>query len=161
LGARAEENLLKLAHLIGQPNADERARWQVLVDNFQRLMKQGGKEADGATRAAQVLADIAQQLQKQNEQSAGTREALTALNSLADIRELLARQPADPRLDVPPALAETFTRMAKAYEDTLLPLVSALHHKMTLDHDIWQQVRAMRSEVDNLMKRIGGGKSSK
>ena len=45
--------------------------------------------------------------------------------------------------------------MATAYEETLLPLVSALHHKMTLDHDIWQQVRAVRTEVDALMKRIG------
>ncbi len=158
LGARAEENLLKLAHLIGQPSADEKARWSALVDNFQRLMKQGGKEADGATRAAQVLADIAQQLQKQNEQSAGTREALDALKSLADIRQLLAREPADPRLDIPPALAETLSRMAKAYEETLLPLVSALHHKMTLDHDIWQQVRSVRTELDTLMKRVGAGK---
>ncbi|MCP5473885.1 MAG: DNA repair ATPase [Rhodanobacteraceae bacterium] len=158
LGARAEENLLKLAQLIGHPSAEEATRWQQLVDNFQRLMKQGGKEADGATRAAQVLADIAQQLQKQNEQSAGTREALKALESLGEIRELLARVPRDPQLDMPPALADTLTKMAKAYENTLVPIVSALHHKMTLDHDIWEQVRDMRKEVDALMKRIGSGK---
>lgn len=159
LGARAEENLLKLSQLIGQPSPPEAARWQSLVDNFQRLMKQGGKEADGATRAAQVLADIAQQLQKQNAQAAITSEALGALRSLAEIREVLAREPRDARLDLPPALADTLARMAKAYEDTLVPIVSALHHKMTLDHDIWDQVRAMRGEVDNLMKRIGARKA--
>lgn len=158
LGARAEENLLKLAHLIGQPSADEQARWATLVENFQRLMKQGGKEADGATRAAQVLADIALQLQKQHGEAAATREALDALKSLDEIRAALAREPAEPRLAMPPALADTLARMAKAYEETLLPLVSALHHKMTLDHDIWQQVRSVRTELDTLMKRVGPGK---
>ena len=59
---------------------------------------------------------------------------------------------------MPPALADTLTKMAKAYENTLVPIVSALHHKMTLDHDIWEQVRDMRKEVDALMKRIGSGK---
>lgn len=36
----------------------------------------------------------------------------------------------------------------------------ALHHKMTLDHDIWQQVRSVRSELDTLMKRVGTGKKA-
>lgn len=34
-------------------------------------------------------------------------------------------------------LSDALARMAKAYEETLVPLVSALHHKMTLDHDMW------------------------
>ncbi|MCC6592573.1 MAG: DNA repair ATPase, partial [Xanthomonadales bacterium] len=158
LGARAEENLLRLAQLIGAPTPDEQARWAQVVDDFRRLMKQGGKQADGATRAAQVLADIALQLEKQHGEAAATREALAALKTLDAIREALAREPREPKLELPSSLATTLARMATAYEETLIPLVSALHHKMTLDHDIWQQVRAVRTEVDALMKRIGGKK---
>ncbi len=209
LGARAEENLLKLAHLIGQPSDDEKARWRTVVDDFQRLMKQGGKDADGATRTAQVLGGIAHALDKQNAQTAtaaqraadglasiaaqlqqqhagagsaaqslekaiekqataiaqqlerqtvqagSNRKALDALQSLSAIRDALAREP---KLDVPESLVVALARMAKAYEDTLVPIVSALHHKTTLDHDIWEQVRAVRAEVDAMMKRIGRSK---
>ncbi|MBL8299286.1 MAG: DNA repair ATPase, partial [Rhodanobacteraceae bacterium] len=147
LGARAEENLLRLVQLIGAPGADESARWNALVDNFRRLVRQGGKDADGATRMAQTLSDIALQLEKQGDNSRGLSEALAALNALSDIHAALQREP---RLEAPPVLSDALTRMAKAYEETLVPLVSALHHKMTLDHDMWDQVRHMRTGLDAL-----------
>jgi ATPase involved in DNA repair/ATPase family associated with various cellular activities (AAA) len=151
LGARAEENLLRLAQLIGAPDADEQQRWQTLVEDFRRLAKQGGKDADGATRMAQTLAGIAQQLEKQGGFTRDLGEALGALRTLADIHNALQQT----KLEAPPALSDALTRMAKAYEETLVPLVSALHHKMTLDHDMWEQVRNVRTNVDALMKRIG------
>jgi MoxR-like ATPase len=189
LGARAEENLIKLAHLIGTPTDEEKARWLAVCDNFRRLAKQGGKEADGATRAAQMLAEIAVQLEKQGAEigrqnahlerqgtqlvsdgEARSKEALGALAALKGIQRALSREPMeaalkdihqalarDPRLETPPALNDALTRLTQIYESTLVPIVSALHHKMTLDHDIWEQVRAVRSEVDALMRRIGKG----
>ncbi|UXI68269.1 DNA repair ATPase [Tahibacter amnicola] len=152
LGARAEENLLKLGQLIGRPSAEENARWQSVCDSFRLLASQGGKDADGATRTAQALAGIAAQLEKHGQNHADAREALRALHSLDAIRAALDRTPA---VEVPPALAESLTRIAKAYEETLLPLVSALHHKMTLDHDIWDQVRKMRGSVDSMIRQLG------
>jgi MoxR-like ATPase len=154
LGARAEENLLRLAQLVGAPDADESARWKELVENFRRLARQGGKDADGATRMAQTLSDIALQLEKQGRSSEGLGETLGALTSLADIHTALQREP---RLEAPPALADALAKMARAYEETLVPLVSALHHKMTLDHDMWDQVRQLRTGIDSLIKR--GGKT--
>ncbi|GMV28511.1 MAG: hypothetical protein AMXMBFR59_06360 [Rhodanobacteraceae bacterium] len=151
LGARAEENLLRLAQLIGVPDADETARWNAVVENFRRLARQGGKNADGATRMAQTLSDIALQLEKQGDSSKGVGEALGALRVLGDIHAALQREP---RLEAPPVLSDALARMAKAYEETLVPLVSALHHKMTLDHDMWDQVRQLRTGVDALMKRV-------
>ncbi len=151
LGARAEENLLRLAQLIGAPGADETARWDALVENFRRLARQGGKDADGTTRMATTLSDIALQIEKQGSRSESLNSALDALKTLADIHTVLQREP---RLEAPPALAEALTKMARAYEETLVPLVSALHHKMTLDHDMWDQVRQLRTGVDAIMKRI-------
>lgn len=150
LGARAEENLLRLSQLIGTPGADEAKRWSEVVDNFRRLARQGGKDADGATRMAQTLSDIALQLEKQGTHSESLGSALEALNALAGIQSALQREP---RLEAPPALADALTKMAKAYEETLIPLVSALHHKMTLDHDMWDQVRQLRTGIDALVKR--------
>jgi len=31
--------------------------------------------------------------------------------------------------------------------------VSAMHHKMTLDHSIWEHVRQVRTDLDELVKR--------
>lgn len=152
LGARAEENLLRLAQLLGAPDAAETARWTELVENFRRLARQGGKDADGATRMAQTLSDIALQLEKQGRSSEVLGETLGALNSLAGIHTALQREP---RLEAPPALADALAKMARAYEETLVPLVSALHHKMTLDHDMWDQVRQLRTGIDSLVKRSG------
>lgn len=152
LGARAEENLLRLARLIGSTTAEEDARWDKVIDDFRRLARQGGKDADGATRMAQTLSDIALQLEKQGRSGADLAETLGALRSLADIHAVLQREP---RLEAPPVLSDALARMAKAYEETLVPLVSALHHKMTLDHDMWDQVRQLRTGVDSLMKRMG------
>jgi len=152
LGARAEENLLRLAQLIGAPDADEANRWNEVVDNFRRLARQGGKDADGATRMAQTLSDIALQLEKQSDRSESLSNALGALKALAGIQSALQREP---RLEAPPALNDALARMAKAYEETLVPLVSALHHKMTLDHDMWAQVRHLRTGIDALVKRDG------
>jgi len=147
LGARAEENLLKLAELIGTPTADETERWQRIRDDFRRVQKQGGKEADGATRVAQILGEIALQMEHQNTRASGTNEALRALSALGEIRTALAREP---RLELPPAVSDSLAQLARIYEQTLVPIVSALHHKTTLDHDIWEQVRALRGEVDRL-----------
>ncbi|QTD45189.1 DNA repair ATPase [Ottowia testudinis] len=55
----AEENLLQLAHLIGQPSADEAARWQQIQGDYQRLKKLGGAEDDPALRVTSGLLDIA------------------------------------------------------------------------------------------------------
>ena len=164
LGARAEENLLKLATLIGQPSAEESARWQQLSDNYRALQKQGGKGSDGSTKIANLLSDIALQLEKQGASasssdaehlrllSQGHHEISTALQQLKRT-EVKA---SDPQLIAPPELAKALQQLSKAYEETLVPLVSAMHHKMTLDHSIWENVRQVKTDLDGLMKRIRG-----
>lgn len=164
LGARAEENLLKLATLIGQPTAEESARWQQLCDNYRALQKQGGKNSDGSTKIANLLSDIALQLEKQSASassseaehlrllSQGHREISAALQQLKPAE----RKASEPKLLAPPELSKALLQLSKAYEETLVPLVSAMHHKMTLDHSIWENVRQVKTDLDGLMKRIRG-----
>ena len=59
LTSGAEENLLQLAHLIGQPSEQETARWQAIVADYQRLKKLGGAADDPALRVTGGLLDIA------------------------------------------------------------------------------------------------------
>lgn len=164
LGARAEENLLKLATLIGQPSAEESARWQQLCDNYRALQKQGGKNSDGSTKIANLLSDIALQLEKQGTSSSSSNaEHLRLLgqghreisHALAQLKRP-AEKPSEQTLLAPPELSKALQQLSKAYEETLIPLVSAMHHKMTLDHSIWENVRQVKTDLDGLMKRIKG-----
>ncbi|MBI1889725.1 MAG: DNA repair ATPase [Burkholderiales bacterium] len=136
----AEENLLKLAHLLGKPSPEETTRWQELLQEFVRLRKQGGADADGATKAANMLADISQQI------SALGQRLAPELQTNADERELIQT---------------AIARLANSYEQTLLPMLSAMNHKMRLDHGIWDGVREMTANLTALELRLNQTKPSK
>jgi hypothetical protein len=186
LGARAEENLLKLASLSDALDTKQAARWQELCDNFRRIQMQGGKGADGSTKLANLLGEIALKVERLGTQSESASDALieqlknqpsfkTELSStakaLAAIHVELARlsktaeKPAPPQhtpkleaqiraaLETPAEFKALLERLGKSYEETLIPLVSALHHKMTLDHSIWENVRSIKTDLDSLMRR--------
>jgi hypothetical protein len=55
----AEENLLQLAHMLGQPTAPEAERWQAIVADYQRHKKMGGATEDPSIRVTNGLIDIA------------------------------------------------------------------------------------------------------
>jgi hypothetical protein len=161
LGARAEENLLKLAMLIGQASDEENARWENLVENFRVIQKQGGKNSDGSTKIASLLADIAVQLESQLRQAGQSSQSAldqskaqtkTIAAALAALQQPTS-SPTSAQLVAPPELSQAFKALVKTYEETLLPLVSAMHHKTTLDHAIWEQVRQVRTDMDELVKK--------
>ncbi len=164
LGARAEENLLKLARISGALTDTQAERWESLCDNFRRLLLQGGKHSDGATKVANLLSEIAVQLEKQRDQPALKQAALVLEGLRSDFMAFANRpEPKAPvvnahvkaSLDTPAALNTAFERLVKSYEETLVPLVSAMHHKMTLDHATWDHVRNIRTDLDAVLKRTG------
>ena len=55
----AEENLLQLAQMLGRPTAEEDARWQAIVADYQRHKKMGGATEDPSIRVTNGLIDIA------------------------------------------------------------------------------------------------------
>jgi hypothetical protein len=129
----AEENLLKLAHLLGRPTSDERARWLALVDDFVRLRKQGGADADGVTRVANTLSEIGIHIE-----GLGQKMNPSVHVNLPE-QELLQK---------------TVERLAESYEQTLLPLISAMNHKMRLDHSIWDNVRESSADIREIEQRL-------
>ena len=147
----AEENLLKLAELIGTPSAEETRRWKEIKDEFVRRRKLGGDDTDGSTRIANTLLDVARAV-----------DALKADDALSDrlgagfaqLDESLRQ--IKPTIEVAPADASQFVGvvegMAESYEKVLLPLVSATYHKLKLDHSIWDEMKRVSTYLNKLEK---------
>lgn len=63
LTADTEGNLLKLKELIGALTPEEAARWDEIKSTFQRNLRQGGRDADPATRIVSQLSHFSEGLQ--------------------------------------------------------------------------------------------------
>lgn len=127
----AEENLLRLAQLLGRPTAEESARWRAICDEFVRRRKLGGDDADGSTRIASTLLDVAR-----------------AVDGLK------------PREDAPSEglkLAEAVLAIAVTYRKILVPLISATETRIKLDKSIHDEVEKVARQLDDLRTRGRGG----
>lgn len=137
----AEENLLKLAQLLGRPTAEESARWQAICDGFTRRRQLGGDEADGSTRIASTLLEVARAVGE------------------------LKPPPAPPVAPAPPVepeeepeslrLAQAVLEIAKTYRQLIMPLVAATEERLKLDHSASGQMERMARQLD---ARLAGGK---
>jgi hypothetical protein len=131
----AEENLLKLAHLLGRPSKEEQQRYAHICGEFVRRKKLGGDDADGSTRIAGTLIDVAR-----------------AVESL---------KPTEP----PPAAASEGLRLAEAvleiavtYRKILLPLISATEERLKLDHSIRGEVERVAEKLEAVKKGVSSKK---
>jgi len=130
----AEENLLKLAHLLGSPTPEERKRWREICDEFVRQRKLGGQESDPGTRITAGLLDVAR-----------------AVESLKREDE----EPAPlPQPDIGPSegmrLAEAVLEIAVTYRKILLPLISATERRLKMDSSIRGEVERVANQLDSL-----------
>lgn len=141
----AEENLLKLAQLLGRPSAEEDARWRAICEGFVRRRQLGGAEADGSTRIASTLLEVARA-----------------------VREL--QPPPDPDAPPPPdssadrggnealRLAQAVLEIAVTYRKIIMPLVAATEERLMLDRSVSNQVERLGQLLD--AKAAGGKKPS-
>lgn len=127
----AEENLLKLAQLLGRPTAEEAARWQAIRDEFVRRRKLGGDDADGSTRIAASLLDVAR--------------AVQALKPAEEVSEAQR-------------LADAVLEIAVTYRKILMPLIAATERRLDLDHSIRNEVERVANQLD---ERAGRGPKKK
>jgi hypothetical protein len=123
----AEENLLRLAHLLGRPTPDERARWQAICDEFVRRRRLGGDDADGSTRIAASLLDVARAVDELKPKEQGNEAQ---------------------------RLAEAVLEIAVTYRKILMPLISATERRLNLDHSIRNEVERVARQLDERAGRI-------
>ncbi len=138
----AEENLLKLAELLGSQNAEEAARWADIRADFVRNRKLGGSDTDGATRISATLLDVAQAIDKLK---ADTTLDRSLREGLAGLTATLTKL--HPQIEIGAPDTSGFTdavqEMRKSYDQVLLPLVTATYRKMRLDHSLWEEMKRL------------------
>jgi MoxR-like ATPase len=138
----AEENLLKLAQLQGRPTEDEAARWQAITEAFQRRRQLGGDEADGSTRIASTLLEVARAVSGLKPPPAPPAPPAVPVAEPEQEPESLR-------------LAQAVLEIAKTYRQLIMPLVAATEERLKLDHSASNQLERLARQLD---ARAAGGK---
>ncbi len=121
----AQENLLKLAQLMGAATDEENARWKAICDEFVRQRKAGGQDADGTTRIANALMDVSRAVDElkpdgQAPDSEGKR------------------------------MAEAVLQLAVTYRTVIMPLIAATEKRMDVDHNISKRLELLLAQADEI-----------
>ncbi|BCE00292.1 DNA repair ATPase [Marinicellulosiphila megalodicopiae] len=154
----AEENLLKLGELNNSLTDDEKIRWKQIKQDYARIQSMGGDEADSATKLANQVAKIndglininqSMLIEKPNNLLPITQELkhLTQLLSAASMHVEVINQPV-------PGMDKVLNSMGDAITTSLLPVVSAMKHKLDMDHDIWERVKHLGEQISSLEKSL-------
>jgi ATPase involved in DNA repair/ATPase family associated with various cellular activities (AAA) len=125
----AEENLLRLAQLLGSPTPEESARWTAICEEFVRQRKLGGADVDGSQRIASSMLDVARAV-----------DALKPVPVPAPIP--VAEGPSEGQ-----RLADAMLQIAVTYRELILPLVTATERRLELDRSIRQDMERLAAEV--------------
>jgi hypothetical protein len=121
----AEENLLRLAQLLGSPTPEESARWKAICEEFVRQRKLGGADVDGSQRIASSMLDVAR-----------------AVEALKPEPKPVAEGPSESQ-----RLADAMLQIAVTYRELILPLVTATERRLELDRSIKQDMERLAAEV--------------
>ncbi|WP_432725994.1 DNA repair ATPase [Variovorax sp. W6] len=121
----AEENLLRLAQLLGSPTPEEDARWKEICEEFVRQRKLGGADVDGSQRIASSMLDVAR-----------------AVDSLKTEPVAPAEGPSEGQ-----RLADAMLQIAVTYRELILPLVTATERRLELDRSIAQNMERLAAEA--------------
>ena len=122
----AEENLLKLAQLLGRPTADEDRRYRDIRDEFVRRRKLGGDDTDGSTRIASTLLDVAR-----------------AVDGL---------KPEAPN-DEGRRMADALLELSITYRKIMVPLIAATEHRLKLDSSIRDEVERVGRALEDVKRK--------
>ncbi|MEN8132595.1 MAG: AAA family ATPase, partial [Pseudomonadota bacterium] len=159
LTSGAEENLLKLGEITASLSGEEQARWKKIRADFARIQSMGGEDADSVTKIANQIAGVAGGLSA-IEQSIGqvftnrsldpVQQELQELISLIKTMELNVEVVNKPV----PGMDKVLRAMGDAINNSLLPVVQAMEHKLKMDHDIWERVKRLGDQVSSLEKSM-------
>ena len=161
----AEENLLKLAEMRGTLSGQGAERWEEIKRGFRRIKAQGGEEADPVDKVVGQLADIHESLSSLGaglgKVAGSTKDAHAA--EVEQLAKFLARLQASlerVQLNVQvvnrpvPGMERLLSQLTDAYDQTLLPLLSSMHHKLTLDESIWRTAKATHELLTSIDEKL-------
>ncbi|MDO5693413.1 MAG: DNA repair ATPase [Pseudomonadota bacterium] len=152
----AEENLLQLAHLLGQPTEAEAARWQQIEGDYRRQRQLGGAEDDPSVRVTRGLLDIARSVDALLP-AAQAVQVMEAAAQLSADRTDAALDKLSARLASPLAVlargqgaqAERDAARQQQWQEQLVPALSALSElARQLQGGQTQTQQALRASLD-------------
>jgi MoxR-like ATPase len=159
LTSGAEENLLKLGQLNGSLNQQEQVRWERIKTDFARIQSMGGEDADSATRIANQIAHVTGGLGS-IEKSINQLFAERPFDPLRQELKQLIQQMRELELNVQvvnqpvPGMDKVLNAMGDAINNSLLPVVAAMEHKLKMDHDIWERVKLLGEQIEDLERSM-------
>lgn len=171
LTSGAEENLLKLAELRGNITEEENTRWQKIKHDFKRSKEMGGDDADGVTKVANQIANIAdnvvvlqeslnETLQKALPVESPLLEPLQAISGkLASVQQGLQET------GIKVALGdETFTpieRISDLLDDSVSRLTKAVEKSVDFDITILRRITKLSAELRSVSENTSSSKRKK
>lgn len=156
----AEENLLKLGELNNSLSDEERARWQKIKQDFARIQSMGGDDSDSATKLANQVSKISVNLNGIQDVLVQKSSAADPLTSISAELKLISKYLDQAQMNVEvinqpvPGMDKVLNSMADAITTSLLPVVSAMEHKLHMDHDIWERVKDLGDQITGLEKSM-------
>ena len=156
----AEENLLKLGELNASLTEQEKTRWQKIKQDYARIQSMGGDETDSATKLTNQVSKISMNLSGIQEVLAGNTSTSKSLIFIKDELKRIGEglEQAELNVDVinqpVPGMDKVLSSMGDAITTSLLPIVSAMEHKLRMDHDIWERVKTLGDDVNSLEKSM-------
>jgi hypothetical protein len=163
LTSGAEENLLKLGELRGTLNDTQKQRWETIKKDYQRLKSLGGDEMDAGAKVVNQMAIISERLQtigQSLEKGQDLSEPFTVLaQQIGEIKTALAGSKLDIKVinEPLPGLEKAFAKLADTIDQTFMPVVQSMNHKINLDLNILQKV----SELSADLRQFTSSKSKK
>ncbi|VAW71399.1 FIG00948134: hypothetical protein, partial [hydrothermal vent metagenome] len=160
LTSGAEENLLKLGELNNSLTEDERIRWEQIKQDYARIQSMGGDDSDSATKLANQVSKISQNLGGIQDVLTQHAEKSEPLNQVCDELKQIGSWLSQAQMNVEvvnqpvPGMDKVLNSMGDAITTSLLPVVSAMEHKLNMDHDIWVRVKALGKDISSLEKSM-------
>ena len=156
----AEENLLKLGELNTSLTEEEQKRWHQIKQDYARIQSMGGDETDSATKLANQVSKISMNLSGIQEVLANNSPASEPLVFISNELKKISKNLEQAELNVEvlnqpvPGMDKVLHAMGDAITTSLLPVVSAMEHKLHMDHDIWERVKRLGNDISSLEKNM-------
>ena len=156
----AEENLLKLGELKNSLIEEEKLRWHQIKQDFVRIQSMGGDDSDSTTKLATQVSKISMNLNGIQQVLVDHQSTSTPLTSITDELKRIGKLLDQAQLNVEvinqpvPGMDKVLNSMGDAITVSLLPVVSAMEHKLKMDHDVWERVKSLGEQISGLEKSM-------
>lgn len=164
----AEENLLQLAHLIGQPTPEEAARWAEITDSYQRQRQLGGADDDPSVRVTRGLLNIARGVDVlAHQQREGTAQSQALLRAsvegqsaaLQALREGVQTLNTHSDSAQEQRMVDALLSLSVTYRQLIMPLVRAVEKRLGMD-SIHPELDQVEAQLNALERKAPGSDRS-